>query len=668
MRKILARLAQGDSDEGFTSYNNLGNHQSPQLTSVGRNFRLGSFSLVVETIIAEGGFGVVFRVVSQHGHTYALKRTCVNNTQDLAVCKREITIVSSVSHKNILRYVDSKISDIQPGIYEALLLTSYYPGNLSQLINERKQNHQRFTQADVLRIFGDICEAVCRLHHCKTPIIHRDLKIENILIDDRSNFVLCDFGSATSRVLHPGVHGLTRCEEEISRYTTLAYRAPEMVSLSTSIPLGPQIDIWALGCLLYCLCFFNLPFGDSILAIQSGYILCVDAFKRPDIFQVCALVFTLSGRNNPAQNLNNLPVPLWKDLSIPPRESQLKSFNSLHNSELKSTNRPISPATNTQNKSCSPDQKQSIQSIDQHSLMITNTSVAPRERPRPNCFNHPSHSVNNNRVFGNTVNQIVVEPPGSGLINSNINFTDLPDPSVLGTDLNQNVSTVSPDPFSRLSTNVGWPTEFSNNQFNSQSDEPGIIKIGGHQRTQSSSFVQYNQTASLPDANNSYQLDSDASLFGGHRRCPSDTSSFLKVFSSSLRHAHSLASLSQTSQSYDSIAGRNLAVKYTNVSSVLSSVKQTEIPTSQLPNIVNHSNSINTAAIVSHISSGNREFPLPLNSSSIPSTLSSSTCCTQDVHCNRIITTNDSSTVDDDILFGVAFDAIRSGISHKTKL
>ncbi|CAH8588013.1 unnamed protein product [Heterobilharzia americana] len=176
MRKILARLAQGDSDEGFTSYNNLGNHQSPQLTSVGRNFRLGSFSLVVETIIAEGGFGVVFRVVSQHGHTYALKRTCVNNTQDLAVCKREITIVSSVSHKNILRYVDSKISDIQPGIYEALLLTSYYPGNLSQLINERKQNHQRFTQADVLRIFGDICEAVCRLHHCKTPIIHRDLK------------------------------------------------------------------------------------------------------------------------------------------------------------------------------------------------------------------------------------------------------------------------------------------------------------------------------------------------------------------------------------------------------------------------------------------------------------------------------------------------------------
>lgn len=54
MKKILARLAQGDSDEGFASYNNLGNHQGPHLAAVGRNFRVGSFTLVVESVIAEG--------------------------------------------------------------------------------------------------------------------------------------------------------------------------------------------------------------------------------------------------------------------------------------------------------------------------------------------------------------------------------------------------------------------------------------------------------------------------------------------------------------------------------------------------------------------------------------------------------------------------------------
>lgn len=38
-----------------------------------------------------------------------------------------------------------------------------------------------FTENEVLHIFCDIAEAVSRLHHCQTPIIHRDLKIENIL-------------------------------------------------------------------------------------------------------------------------------------------------------------------------------------------------------------------------------------------------------------------------------------------------------------------------------------------------------------------------------------------------------------------------------------------------------------------------------------------------------
>lgn len=381
MKKILARLTHVDSDD------NIINPQSHNAL-FGRRFDIGNFSLTVEDVVAEGGFGVVFRVVSQHGHTYALKRTCVNNEHDLAVCKREITIVSSVTHKNIIRYVDSKILCTRPGIYEVLLLTVYYRGSLKHLIDNRKQRHLFFSEPEILRIFCDICEAICRLHHCKTPIIHRDLKIENILIDDLNNFVLCDFGSATSRVLHPGVHGYTRCQEEIAKYTTLAYRAPEIINLHDTVPLGPQIDIWALGCLLYCLCFFKLPFGESALAIQSGnfcipdkssysenmhkligYILCLDAFKRPDIFQVCALAFSLDGRTNPAQNLNNLQIPSWKDLSLPPRESHAKISHS-------STATCMSSVVNSSKVTTDPKMNSS------RKIPITNTSVAPRERPR----------------------------------------------------------------------------------------------------------------------------------------------------------------------------------------------------------------------------------------------------------------------------------------------
>lgn len=180
-----------------------------------------------------------------------------------------------------------------------------------------------FTETEVLQIFCDIAEAVSRLHYCQTPIIHRDLKVENILLNDVGNFVLCDFGSATAKILNPQQHGVAALEEEIQKYTTLSYRAPEMVDLYSGKSITTKADIWALGCLLYKLCFFNLPFGESTLAIQNGtfsipdnskyskglhqlikFMLEIDAEKRPNIWQVCEVAFKLTGKENPVQNLH----------------------------------------------------------------------------------------------------------------------------------------------------------------------------------------------------------------------------------------------------------------------------------------------------------------------------------------------------------------------------
>ena len=47
--------------------------------------------------------------------------------------------------------------------------------NVLQLMNERLSCG--FTETEVLNIFCDTCEAVARLHHCQTPILHRDLKV-----------------------------------------------------------------------------------------------------------------------------------------------------------------------------------------------------------------------------------------------------------------------------------------------------------------------------------------------------------------------------------------------------------------------------------------------------------------------------------------------------------
>jgi AP2-associated kinase len=112
-------------------------------------------------------------------------------------------------------------------------------------------------------------------------------------------------------------------EEEIKKYTTLSYRSPEMIDLYTfGQPITTKADIWALGCFLYKLCFFTLPFGESTLAIQNGsfaipdnskyskamhqmirFMLEPNPDKRPNIFQVAEIAFKLAGKANPVQNL-----------------------------------------------------------------------------------------------------------------------------------------------------------------------------------------------------------------------------------------------------------------------------------------------------------------------------------------------------------------------------
>ncbi|XP_041825723.1 AP2-associated protein kinase 1-like isoform X2 [Melanotaenia boesemani] len=296
---------------------------------IGRAFTVGRHQVTVEEIIAEGGFAIVFLVKTNQGVRCALKRMYVNNEYDLQVCKREIQIMKDlVGHKNIVGYLDSSITAMgSRDVWEVLILMDYCKGGqVVNLMNQRLQTG--FTESEVLQIFCDTCDAVSRLHQRKTSIIHRDLKVENILLHDKGHYVLCDFGSATNKFQSPQTEGVAVVEEEIKKYTTLSYRAPEMVNLYNNKIITTKADVWALGCLLYKLCFFTLPFGESQVAICDGsftipdnsrysydlhclirYMLEPDPDKRPDIYQVSYFAFKLAQRTCPVQNVKNSPIP-----------------------------------------------------------------------------------------------------------------------------------------------------------------------------------------------------------------------------------------------------------------------------------------------------------------------------------------------------------------------
>lgn len=64
------------------------------------------------------------------------------------------------------------------------------------------------------------------------------------MVGENGQYVLCDFGSATGKALSAGVHGASNIIEEIEKYTTLSYRAPEMVDVYSGKTITTKSDIW----------------------------------------------------------------------------------------------------------------------------------------------------------------------------------------------------------------------------------------------------------------------------------------------------------------------------------------------------------------------------------------------------------------------------------------
>lgn len=101
------------------------------------------------------------------------------------------------------------------------------------------------------KIFAQLVGAVSYVHNLSC--VHRDLKLENILLDKNENVKLCDFG-------------FTREYEGKMSYLqtfcgTVCYSAPEM--LKGEKYAGEKVDVWSLGVILYALLAGELPFDDD---------------------------------------------------------------------------------------------------------------------------------------------------------------------------------------------------------------------------------------------------------------------------------------------------------------------------------------------------------------------------------------------------------------------
>ncbi|NXG48215.1 GAK kinase, partial [Psilopogon haemacephalus] len=226
-----------------------------------------------------GGFAFVYEAQDLgSGKDYALKRLLSNEEEKNKAIIQEVCFMKKLSgHPNIVQFcsaasIGKEESDTGQG--EFLLLTELCKGQLVEFL-KKVESKGPISCDTVLKIFYQTCRAVQHMHKQKPPIIHRDLKVENLLISNQGTIKLCDFGSATAVAYYPDYSWSAQkralVEEEITRNTTPMYRTPEMIDLYSNFPIAEKQDIWALGCILYLLCFRQHPFEDGAkLRIVNG--------------------------------------------------------------------------------------------------------------------------------------------------------------------------------------------------------------------------------------------------------------------------------------------------------------------------------------------------------------------------------------------------------------
>ncbi|XVE76672.1 hypothetical protein DITRI_Ditri13aG0000500 [Diplodiscus trichospermus] len=238
----------------------------------GRSLDVAHLKLHIRNVIAEGGFSCVYlaRDALHASMNYALKHIICNDQESLDLVVKEISVMKSLQgHPNIVTLYAHTILDLGR-TKEALLVMEFCDKSLVDVLESRGAAY--FEEKQVLAIFRDVCNAVFAMHCQSPPIAHRDLKAENLLLGSDGLWKLCDFGSTSTnhkRFEKPEEMGIE--EDNIRKHTTPAYRAPEMWDLFRRELINEKVDLWALGCLLFRICYFKNAFdGESKLQILNG--------------------------------------------------------------------------------------------------------------------------------------------------------------------------------------------------------------------------------------------------------------------------------------------------------------------------------------------------------------------------------------------------------------
>lgn len=243
--------------------------------------------------VGEGTFGKVYKARNTITNVHvALKRIRMESEKDgfPVTAMREIKLLQSLRHQNVVRLFEMMVSN-----GSVFMVFEYMDHDLTGVLS---QTQFAFSEANLKSLCSQMLAGLAYLHH--KGVIHRDIKGSNILINNRGELKLADFGLAR-------FYQKRRRSDYTNRVITLWYRPPELLFGATVY--GPEVDMWSAGCIMLEL-FTKKP-----------------VFQGNDEIHQLEVIYRVFGTPTPErwQEITELP---WYEL-VKPKEVILNHFREL---------------------------------------------------------------------------------------------------------------------------------------------------------------------------------------------------------------------------------------------------------------------------------------------------------------------------------------------------
>nr|DAD49104.1 TPA_asm: hypothetical protein HUJ06_019041 [Nelumbo nucifera] len=202
----------------------------------GREMKKATNNFSKDRVLGSGGYGEVFKGVLTDGTVVAIKCAKLGNTKSTNLVLNEVRILCQVNHRSLVRLLGCCVELQQPlmvseYIPNGTLYDHLHPGGRSSMLTWRRR----------LSIAHQTAEGLAYLHSSVVPsIYHRDVKSSNILLDEKFNAKLSDFG--LSRLAEIDLSHISTCAQG-----TLGYLDPEYYR---NYQLTDKSDVYSFGVVL----------------------------------------------------------------------------------------------------------------------------------------------------------------------------------------------------------------------------------------------------------------------------------------------------------------------------------------------------------------------------------------------------------------------------------